>query len=125
MSNIVSVHTLKHSHPQTLTPSHTHILTQVVVVSGRPGCVANARELIETAVNERLSSVQNQQTVTLTLPQRAVGRVIGRQGANIRAIQRESGAKVSHTHEDNSLTFLIILWKCLLIFILLGAILHY
>ncbi len=68
---------------------------QVVVVTGRPGCVASARELIETAVNERISSTKNQQTVTLTLPQSAVGKIIGRQGTNIRAIQRESGAKMS------------------------------
>ncbi|XP_064387727.1 tudor and KH domain-containing protein homolog isoform X2 [Halichondria panicea] len=68
---------------------------KVVVITGRPGCVASAKELIQASVDERLSSGKNQQTVTLTLPQRAVGKVIGRQGANIKSIQRESGAKVT------------------------------
>lgn len=68
---------------------------KVVVITGRPVCVQSAQELIQTAVDEKLSSTRNQQTLTLTLPQKAVGRVIGRQGANIRSIQRESGAKVS------------------------------
>lgn len=67
----------------------------MVVITGRAGCVASARELIQSAVDERLTAHRNQQTLTLTLPQRAVGKVIGRQGANIRSIQRESGAKVS------------------------------
>lgn len=37
----------------------------------------------------------NAQTVAVPVPSYAIGRIIGRGGANIRAIQRESGAKVS------------------------------
>ena len=65
------------------------------MISGRASCVQAAQELIQQAVDEKLTTSKNQQMLTLTIPQRAVGRIIGRQGANIRSIQRESGAKVT------------------------------
>lgn len=67
----------------------------MVVISGRASCVQAAQELIQQAVDEKMNTSRNQQMLTLTIPQRAVGRIIGRQGANIRSIQRESGAKVT------------------------------
>ncbi len=57
--------------------------------------MASAKELIQTCVDDRLCTGKNHHTVTLSIPQPAVGKVIGRQGANIKSIQRESGAKVS------------------------------
>ena len=66
---------------------------QVVVISGRPENVEAAKEKVQEMVRARLEGGQSQ-TVVLPVPHHAVGRIIGRGGANIRCLQRESGAKV-------------------------------
>lgn len=49
----------------------------------------------ETAVKAVLAARQERsEVVSLALPHYAVGRVIGRQGSNIRSLQRESGARI-------------------------------
>lgn len=65
------------------------------MISGRPSCVQAAQELVQQAVDDKLTSTQNQQMLTVTIPRKAVGRIIGRHGANIRSLQRESGAKIT------------------------------
>lgn len=66
---------------------------QVVVISGRPENVEAAKERVQEMVRAKLEGGQSQ-TVVMPVPKHAVGRIIGRGGANIRSLQRESGAKV-------------------------------
>ena len=67
---------------------------QVVVVSGSEESVRSACESVRECVRRRMEE-REAQTVAVTVPSYAIGRLIGRGGANIRAVQRESGAKVS------------------------------
>ena len=67
---------------------------QVVVICGRPQAVQAAEGAIKKLIEEKLRGGESE-SVTVTIPQFAVGRIIGRQGANIRSLQRESGARVS------------------------------
>lgn len=72
-------------------PQCAHV--QVVVISGRPENVEAAKEKVQEMVRAKLEGGQSQ-TVVMSVPLHAVGRIIGRGGANIRCLQRESGAKV-------------------------------
>ena len=66
---------------------------QVVVISGSGEAVRSAGEGVRECVRRRMEESEAQ-TVCVPVPEYAIGRLIGRGGANIRSIQRESGAKV-------------------------------
>lgn len=76
---------------------------KVVVISGRPECVKAAQSAIQQAMQERAAmdeeavDASEGGAMSVSVPAFAVGRIIGRQGANIRSIQRVSGARVSMT----------------------------
>lgn len=67
---------------------------KIVVITGRPEAVARARAAIEATVETRLKP-DDPNTVSMVVPRCAVGRIIGRQGSNIRSMQRETGAQIS------------------------------
>lgn len=64
------------------------------MISGRAECVRAAEEAVKKVVQEGVREGEEEK-VTVRVPQFAVGRIIGRQGATIRALQRESGARVN------------------------------
>ena len=66
---------------------------QVVVISGSGDAVSGAVEQVKEYV-KKIEEKESQVAVGVPVPAYAIGRLIGRGGANIRAIQRESGAKV-------------------------------
>ena len=66
----------------------------MVVISGSEEAVRRAEESVRELVQRKMED-HNAQKVSVPVPQHAIGRLIGRGGANIRALQRESGAKVS------------------------------
>lgn len=68
--------------------------SQIVVISGSSEAVRSAGESVRECVRRRMEESEAQ-VVAVSVPQYAIGRLIGRGGANIRSIQRESGAKVS------------------------------
>lgn len=70
------------------------LVPQVVVISGCSGAVQSACEKVRECV-KKVEEKETQVSVGVPVPVYAIGRLIGRGGANIRAIQRESGAKVS------------------------------
>ena len=70
---------------------------QVVVISGSAEAVRTACERVRECVS-KVEEKENQVGVGVPVPTHAIGRLIGRGGANIRAIQRESGAKVRAAH---------------------------
>lgn len=76
---------------------------KVVVITGKPESVHAAEESIKRTVEERMSE-REAGSVTVAVPQHAVGRIIGRQGANIRSLQRQSGARlvVSRGSEESA-----------------------
>lgn len=67
---------------------------QVVVISGSGEAVRSAEEKVKECVRRKMED-HKAQSVGVSVPQHAIGRLIGRGGANIRSLQRESGAKVS------------------------------
>lgn len=67
---------------------------QVVVISGSGEAVRSAEEKVKEFVQRKMED-HMAQSVVVPVPQHAIGRLIGRGGANIRSVQRESGAKVS------------------------------
>ncbi|NXG40167.1 TDRKH protein, partial [Dromaius novaehollandiae] len=62
---------------------------QLLVISGSPGQVCKAKAAIHQLVVDNAPVVEQ-----FHVPQRAVGRIIGRGGETVRAICRSSGAKV-------------------------------
>lgn len=56
--------------------------------------VRSAEEKVKEFVQRKMED-HMAQSVVVPVPQHAIGRLIGRGGANIRSVQRESGAKVS------------------------------
>ena len=69
------------------------------MISGTSDAVRSAGNSVRECVRTRME-VRETQTVTVPVPQYGIGRLIGRGGANIRSIQRESGAKVSEHCSD-------------------------
>ncbi|NXE85881.1 TDRKH protein, partial [Cochlearius cochlearius] len=69
----------------------------VLLISGSPGQVCRAKATIHQIVTE--SAPVSEQ---LCVPQRAVGRIIGRGGETVRGICRSSGAKVLCEHEADT-----------------------
>lgn len=72
---------------------HTH--SQVVSITGPAECVENAESAIRSVVQDKLSLNSEQNESRVTIAGCDVGRLIGRRGANIRSIQRQSGANIS------------------------------
>ncbi|XP_061436805.1 LOW QUALITY PROTEIN: tudor and KH domain-containing protein-like [Lethenteron reissneri] len=66
---------------------------EVVRIRGTPDDVCRASVALHRIVAESATAVEE-----LRLPQRAVGRIMGRGGQNIRAIQRHSNAKINCEH---------------------------
>lgn len=64
------------------------------MISGSSEAVRSAEEKVKECVQRKMDD-HNAQSVAVPVPQHAIGRLIGRGGANIRSVQRESGAKVS------------------------------
>lgn len=69
------------------------VFLQVVVISGSGEAVRSAEEKVKECVRRKMED-QEAQSVVVPVPHHAIGRLIGRGGANIRSVQRESGAKV-------------------------------
>ena len=67
---------------------------KIVMVSGQPGSVERAIEAIQMVIKERNEKKQVKR-VELVIPSHAIGRLIGKQGTNIVAMQKESGARIS------------------------------
>ncbi|NXD18544.1 TDRKH protein, partial [Nothocercus nigrocapillus] len=67
---------------------------QALVIAGSPGQVCRAKAAIHHIVAENAPAAEQ-----LRVPQRAVGRIIGRGGETVRAICRSSGAKVTCERE--------------------------
>ena len=65
---------------------------KIVVVTGRPEAVERARAAIQATVGERLT--EELVTASMSIPGSAVGRIIGKQGSNIRSMQKETGAQL-------------------------------
>ncbi|NXS48290.1 TDRKH protein, partial [Balaeniceps rex] len=61
----------------------------VLLISGSPGQVCRAKAIVHQIVTESAPVLEQ-----LCVPQRAVGRIIGRGGETVRGICRSSGAKV-------------------------------
>ena len=70
------------------------VFPQIVVISGSTEAVKTASERVKECVM-KVEEKETDVSVGVPVPVYAIGRLIGRGGANIRAIQRESGAKVS------------------------------
>ena len=79
------------------------IVVQMVVISGSSEAVRSACESVREYV-KKVEEKESQVLVSVPVPAYAIGRLIGRGGANIRAIQRESGAKVCHVFPLPKLT---------------------
>ncbi|NWR25607.1 TDRKH protein, partial [Emberiza fucata] len=69
----------------------------LVQISGSPGQVCRARAAVLRIVADSAPVAEQ-----LRVPQRAVGRIIGRGGETIRAICRSSGARVECGHEPDA-----------------------
>jgi len=67
---------------------------KVAMVSGQPGSVEMAIEAIQMMIKEK-SEKKQVKRVELVVPSHAIGRLIGKQGTNIVAMQKESGARIS------------------------------
>jgi len=67
---------------------------KVAMVSGQPGSVERAIEAIQMMIKEKNEKKQVKR-VELVIPSHAIGRLIGKQGTNIAAMQKESGARIS------------------------------
>ena len=71
---------------------------KVAMVTGQTGNVEKAKEAMITMIKEK--SVKKQvKNVEVVVPNFAIGRLIGKQGQNISAMQKESGARIT---VDNS-----------------------
>ncbi len=70
-------------------------MPQVAAITGGEGSVETAVEMLRKVIEERVRALEERETVSISVPSSAVGRIIGRQGANIRTLQRESGATIS------------------------------
>ena len=68
---------------------------QIISIIGHAECVENAESVVRTIVQDKLSQSFEQKESRVLIPENAVGRLIGRRGANIRSIRRQSGASVS------------------------------
>ncbi|NXK49304.1 TDRKH protein, partial [Chauna torquata] len=62
---------------------------QVLLISGSPGQVCRAKAAVHQIVTENAPVLEQ-----LCVPQRAIGRIIGRGGETVRSICRSTGAKV-------------------------------
>ncbi|XP_071312813.1 tudor and KH domain-containing protein isoform X1 [Agelaius tricolor] len=69
----------------------------LVQISGSPGQVCRARAAVLRIVADSAPVAEQ-----LRVPQRAVGRIIGRGGETVRAISRSSGARVECGHEPDA-----------------------
>ena len=67
---------------------------KVAMVTGQLECVEKAIEAIQMVVKEKNEKKQVKR-VELVIPSHAIGRLIGKQGSNIVAMQKESGARIS------------------------------
>ena len=76
------------------------------MISGSSGAVQSACEKVRECV-KKVEEKETQVSVGVPVPVYAIGRLIGRGGANIRAIQRESGAKVSLTFLPLGYTYIL------------------
>lgn len=72
----------------------------MIVISGRPESVEKAESAVRSAVHKKLTEEKDHQQVQFDIADRDVGKLIGKRGANIRSIQRQSGTKI--TIEDGS-----------------------
>ena len=59
-----------------------------------------AEEKLQKVIEEKINE-KEPESVTVSVPQSAVGKIIGRQGTNIRTFQRESGAKIIMSRGDD------------------------
>lgn len=66
---------------------------KVVVITGRAEAAAQARAAIEETIEAWLKP-DEPYTATVNIPSDVVGRIIGRQGSNIRIMQSETGARI-------------------------------
>ena len=66
-----------------------------MTISGKPENVSYAKEAVLAAVESKIKEDQEKVERTILIPDGYVGQLIGRRGANIRCIQRQSGASVS------------------------------
>ena len=66
---------------------------KIVVIAGRHEAVTRARAAVEAAVEAQMKP-SGSNAVSLSIPSSAVGKIIGRQGSNIRNLQRETGAQI-------------------------------
>ena len=67
--------------------------TRTLVIVGDQESIAKAEESVKKLIEEKLNAPQPQ-TLCISIPQSSVGKLIGKQGSNIRQMQRESGAKI-------------------------------
>lgn len=67
---------------------------KVAMVTGQPECVEKAIEAIQMMLKEKTEKKQVKR-VELIIPGHAIGRLIGKQGCNIVAMQKESGARIN------------------------------
>ncbi len=65
------------------------------MVRGKEETVEAAEEMLRKVIEERSRVKVEAESVSIAVPSSAVGRIIGRQGANIKTLQRESGAKIT------------------------------
>lgn len=73
-----------------------------MVISGQPESVQAAETALKAVLSAREEEQREEEVVTLALPHYAVGRVIGRQGGNVRSLQRESGARIEVARGSSS-----------------------
>ena len=79
------------------------------MISGSSEAVRSACERVRECVT-KVQEIETLVSVEVPVPMQAIGRLIGRGGANIRAIQRESGAKVYNYTAP--LTLILLLCVC-------------
>lgn len=77
---------------------------RMAAIVGKPENVARAKSAILAIVEERQSKPEPQ-TLVISVPSRMVGRIIGKQGSQIRQLQYESKARivVDHTNSPNTM----------------------
>lgn len=67
---------------------------KVAMITGEKDNVERAKEAIEMIIKDKSEKKQTK-TIDVLVPNFAVGRLIGKQGQNISAIQKESGARIT------------------------------
>ena len=89
-------------------PNEERGCDQTATLIGHPSQVEEAERLVQEVVAQKLAKDAQARaekfTVELTIPSRAVGRVIGRQGQTIRSIERASGARVRIDRGSDQMT---------------------